>query len=404
MEFLHAAAALIPALTGVGMAVYGGDKEVLARFEGQYCFSPVLQEIYTAQGLETFLRNSPEGQPYELVEPLGSRLVAFQAGGSWVLLGPYVEEGWSERAARSLLAELGMGEAAVTPYKAYRCSLPIAQQSYMRKTTLLILEQTGAGSPQGIKTVYTGPGRWEADSEFSAAFADAVMVNRRYAVEDHFVAAVIRGDQTAALKALKGFAEVSADIRFMSDSQRDRLAGAASLRTLVRRAAKQAGLSPVLIDTISQEYAQRMHRSATQGELNILIAQVVERFCTEIRKQREAGYSRCVRRAVDYMGANLSRQMTVAEIAKAAGVDRHQLTGAFGRETGMTLKQYLAKRRCEIAAELLMDGRFSVQEVAAYVGYADNNYFSKVFQANQGVTPQEYRRAHGLSGQGPGRT
>ena len=95
---------------------------------------------------------------------------------------------------------------------------------------------------------------------------------------------------------------------------------------------------------------------------------------------REAGHSPCVRRAVDYMEANLSRRMTVAEVARAAGVDRHRLSEAFGRETGMTLKRYLARRRCEIAAELLLDGRFSVQQAAAYVGYADNNYFSKVFK------------------------
>ena len=395
MEFLRAAAELIPALTGVGMAVYDGGGEVLDRFEGQYCFSPALQGIYTAHGLAAFLDSSPGGQLYELVEPLGSRLAAFQAGGCWVLLGPYVEEGWNSRAARVLLAGLGASEAAVGPYKAYRCGLPIARQEDVRKAALAVVGH-GGGQVSGFQTVYTGAGRWEPGPEYSGAYADAAVINRRYALEDSFAAAIRRGDRAVAMRALKGFKDVIADLRFISDDMRDQFAGATAIRTMVRREAKEAGLSPVLIDSISQEYAQRMRRAVSQGELNALIGRYVEHFCAEVRKVREAGHSPCVRRAVDYMEANLSRRMTVAEVARAAGVDRHRLSEAFGRETGMTLKRYLARRRCEIAAELLLDGRFSVQQAAAYVGYADNNYFSKVFKEHQGMSPQKYRKARGL--------
>lgn len=60
----------------------------------------------------------------------------------------------------------------------------------------------------------------------------------------------------------------------------------------------------------------------------------------------------------------------------------------------MTVKQYMAKKRCEVAAELLLDSKLSVQQVGAYVGYADNNYFSKVFKANMGASPQDYRKKY----------
>ena len=120
----------------------------------------------------------------------------------------------------------------------------------------------------------------------------------------------------------------------------------------------------------------------------------VERFCAEVRKLREDRHTPCVRRAMDYMAVNLSQPLTVAEIAAAAGVERHLLTKAFAAETGMTIKQYLAKQRCELAAELLRTGRASVQEAAAYVGYPDNNYFSKVFKANQGVSPRNCQRTY----------
>ena len=57
-------------------------------------------------------------------------------------------------------------------------------------------------------------------------------------------------------------------------------------------------------------------------------------------------------------------------------------------------KEYMAKKRCSLAAELLLDTHVSVQEIASYVGYQDNNYFSKVFKNERGVSPLEYRNNH----------
>ena len=250
---------------------------------------------------------------------------------------------------------------------------------------------------RAVQAIRTQAGEGDALA-YPSDYESSAIVNRRYALEERLLQAVGRGDREAALAALSGMQEVLSDLRFVSDDPRDQLAGAATLRTVARIGARQAGLSPVLIDSISQEYAQRMQHTASRKDLDSLITGVVERFCAEARALRQSSCSPCVRRAMDYMGANLSRQMTAAEIARAAGADRHRLSRAFERETGMTMKRYLAKRRCEIAAELLRGSGASVQDIAAYVGYPDNNYFSKVFKASYGMSPQDYRKAHGLSG------
>ena len=48
--------------------------------------------------------------------------------------------------------------------------------------------------------------------------------------------------------------------------------------------------------------------------------------------------------------------------------------------------------RCERAADLLQNSQLLIQEISHYVGYEDNNYFSKIFKATMGVSPLEYRR------------
>lgn len=392
MDFLESAAVLIPALTGLPVTVYHGEAEALTRFESQYCFSPRFQAAYTAQGLKTFFDKGAAALIYDIAEPLGSRLAAFWAGDCWVLLGPYVEEGWNGGAARALLAKLGVSESAAPPYKAYRCKLTIAPRDYVLQTVRIVAQHVDGGIIREVRTGRAEAGEGEAVLAYPNDYEDSAIVNRRYAIEDRIMAAISRGDQAAAIEALKETKEVTADLRFISND----LAGAATLRTVARMGARQGGLSPVLIDSISQEYAQRMQHTVSKEELDGLIVGVVERFCAEVRQLHQSGYSPCVRRAMDYMGANLSRQLTVAEIVRAAGVDRHRLSKTFVQETGMTLKQYLAQQRCGIAAELLRSSGDSVQDIAAYVGYPDNNYFSKVFKISQGVSPQEYRKAHGV--------
>lgn len=393
MDFLESAAILIPVLTGVEVTIYKGESDVLEDFERQYCFWPQIQGIYRASELEIFLKRCAEDLIYDLAEPLGSRLMVFKAGERWVLLGPYVEEGWSEPAARVLLTKLGASESVVIPYQTYRCKLPLSERDYVSKAALLVAAQSGDGAvPRRVKSIQLEGGKREQGQTFPDAYHDISIINRRYAMEKRFITAVSRGETEKALEFIQGFKTVSSDLRFMSSDLNDQLAGAAIVRTLIRMGAIQAGLNAVRIDAISQEHAQRMKHTASVAELIRLERLMVERICAEVRALHETRYSPCVRRAVDYMDINLSQPLTVTEIARAAEVDRHLLTRKFGQETGMTVKQYLAKRRCEIAAELLQDSRISVQEAAAYVGYSDNNYFSKVFKDNQGISPQSFQR------------
>ena len=193
---------------------------------------------------------------------------------------------------------------------------------------------------------------------------------------------------------MRGWKKTSSNLKFISDDLDSQIAGAAALRTLVRMGAKLAGLSPVRIDSISQEYAQRMRHTASKKELDYLVAHLIEQFCSEIRDMQESNYCPAVRKAMDYMDSNLSNSLDSTKVAEMLGMERRLFVRTFSKETGMSVKQYLAKKRCEIAAGLLRSSQSSIQNIAAYVGYTDNNYFSKIFKANQGCTPQDYRKNH----------
>lgn len=397
MELLKPAA-LITNLTGLAVTHTCGAAETLAAFEERFCLSPALQAVYTAAGLAGFLRGADPDTLYDLAEPMGTRTVILRAGlgpeGVWLLLGPYVEDSWNERAARGLLAGLGAAPDTLPVYKSYFCSLPIARRDTIIRAGFLLGEQLGHK-----------PGRFEelrlaarADCPppaFSEVYANAAEVNRRYRLEDRFIDAIRQGRTTSAFQAMREMNREVSGIRFISGRMSDQLASGAILRTLIRIGAKQAQLSPVWIDSASQEYAQRMRHASSEREIIELSMRMIELVCAEVRAVRQAGWSPAVRRAADYIEVNLSRQMTTGEIAAAAQADRRRLTAEFRRQTGRTIKQYLTEKRCDAAAGLLQTSAASVQQVAAWVGYADNNYFSKVFRARYGVTPTGFRESRG---------
>jgi AraC-like DNA-binding protein/ligand-binding sensor protein len=85
--------------------------------------------------------------------------------------------------------------------------------------------------------------------------------------------------------------------------------------------------------------------------------------------------------------------VTVPGLAAGAGVSVSHLSRLFHRETGQTLECYIVARRLELAKRLLLDPDRSVAQVAECCGFADPNYFSRVFRKLVSCSPREYRQA-----------
>lgn len=54
--------------------------------------------------------------------------------------------------------------------------------------------------------------------------------------------------------------------------------------------------------------------------------------------------------------------------------------------------KFVTKVRLEKALKLLKETDLTLDEIASHVGYANGNYFSKVFRSVVGVSPEKYRR------------
>lgn len=110
------------------------------------------------------------------------------------------------------------------------------------------------------------------------------------------------------------------------------------------------------------------------------------------REEELSGYGRVIRGALDYIAAHYGEEdLSIARIAEAFHFSPAYMNVLFKQEMKVTLKQYLGNYRLERAKKMLEQDYMKITEIAVKCGYANANYFAKVFRDAEGMTPVEYR-------------
>jgi AraC family transcriptional regulator of arabinose operon len=104
-----------------------------------------------------------------------------------------------------------------------------------------------------------------------------------------------------------------------------------------------------------------------------------------------SSYDMRIRRAMDYLERNLSRKITLSDIAEAVGLSTSRLSHLFRAQAGQTPQQYLEGLRMQRATELLKRTGFSVKQISDAVGFDNQFYFSQRFKSRTGQSPSRFR-------------
>ena len=102
-------------------------------------------------------------------------------------------------------------------------------------------------------------------------------------------------------------------------------------------------------------------------------------------------YSPLVQRVITIIDSDLTADLSLRKQAQLLNVNASYLSALFKKETGLTLTEYVSKKRVEQAAFLLRSTGQQIQTVAQNCGIYDVNYFTKIFKKITGKTPKEYR-------------
>ncbi|MCX6894433.1 MAG: AraC family transcriptional regulator [Verrucomicrobia bacterium] len=97
-------------------------------------------------------------------------------------------------------------------------------------------------------------------------------------------------------------------------------------------------------------------------------------------------------RATRFMRDRVDSVLTVAEMARQAGLSVTHFTRLMRQHTGFTPIEYFIHLKMQRACRFLMLTALSVKEIAGRIGYDDPYYFSRLFRKVMGMSPVAYRK------------
>lgn len=96
-----------------------------------------------------------------------------------------------------------------------------------------------------------------------------------------------------------------------------------------------------------------------------------------------------------YVKNNLTRKLTLNDIARNLHCSTVTLTEHFKREFGVTINEYITRKRMELAERMLLSTDKPLRDIASLSGFADVEYFSRTFKKHHGISPASWRRGKG---------
>lgn len=106
-------------------------------------------------------------------------------------------------------------------------------------------------------------------------------------------------------------------------------------------------------------------------------------------------HSDAMARTCALIDENLSKNLSIEELAEEAGLSRSHFARRFRCEIGVTPHHYKIRRRIRIAGEMLRESRMSMVDIANALGFCSQSHFTSVFRSMVGATPKQFREEHG---------
>ena len=95
--------------------------------------------------------------------------------------------------------------------------------------------------------------------------------------------------------------------------------------------------------------------------------------------------------ALKFIEEHLTEKLNLERVAHALHYSKYHLHRAFANTVGLTLHDYIKRRKLTEAAKLLVFSRKPIVEIAAIAGYETQQAFTNIFKSMYKQSPNQYR-------------
>jgi len=129
----------------------------------------------------------------------------------------------------------------------------------------------------------------------------------------------------------------------------------------------------------------------TMEELGVNIGGLIQQYANQKLIIKTNDKESIFQDITEYLKKHLNENLTVQKICREIGISQPMLSRLFRTYAAMPYTNYLTNLRIEVAKSIIKEQPDSyIKDVAAYVGYDNQFYFSRIFRSLTGISPTEY--------------
>lgn len=146
------------------------------------------------------------------------------------------------------------------------------------------------------------------------------------------------------------------------------------------------------IDRQFLQIHENLRNDTIYSRTNIMIALLRILVCAHQNMQHTSTIHNKMSDVLQYLNANISQKLELAPICEHFHISKYYLCHTFKKTVGMTIGDYMLARRISEAKRKLIYTDMTMAEIALSTGFGSFSYFSKIFKAQEGLTPKEFRK------------
>lgn len=131
--------------------------------------------------------------------------------------------------------------------------------------------------------------------------------------------------------------------------------------------------------------------TAVMGTVVLFLSRLKRAFLEDASVSMAAEKPELLDRGMAWLEANLSRRITLEDMARQLYVSKSTLSQTFRLKLGVSVHRYLTQRRLIAAKTLIQEGA-SLEEVGTQVGFSDYSTFYRAFRQEYGISPRQFRK------------
>ncbi|GAA4844630.1 helix-turn-helix domain-containing protein [Paenibacillus vulneris] len=137
----------------------------------------------------------------------------------------------------------------------------------------------------------------------------------------------------------------------------------------------------------------RLMSCETIKDMKTHLNKVLLQVCESINEEKKNHHKHFVEQIQTFVKEHYSEEsLNISMIGGAFDLTPSYVSRLFKEYTGEALLDFINKTRLEEAKKLLLEQKYTVNEVAGKVGYNDVNTFLRIFKKFEGITPGKYTK------------